>query len=156
MQVLRALRGAKVLAHLVAEREHLDELPPRIPFRGHDEPALLPPEMAAIPAPAAAPIAAPLIVPCCCGVMLVQPVTPATSAMATIVPSLFMVGLLYFFRPGTAISNQIVSRTGRCILPGLAAYQRSRPCRTLSSVWPLSPRASRGTKFWLSDGGFDA
>ncbi len=44
----------------------------------------LPPEMAAMPAPAAAPIAAPLIVPCCCGVMLVQPAAAATAAMAAI------------------------------------------------------------------------
>src|SRR6185369_17238115 len=50
----------------------------------------LPPAMAAMPAPAAAPIAAPLTVPCCCGVMLVHPITPAAAAIVTISPSRFI------------------------------------------------------------------
>ena len=45
----------------------------------------LPPEIAAMPAPAPAPMAAPLMVPCCCGVMLVQAAMPARAAMARIV-----------------------------------------------------------------------
>jgi hypothetical protein len=46
--------------------------------------------MAAMPAPAAAPIAAPVTVPCCCGVMLVQAITPVVTATAKIIPSRFM------------------------------------------------------------------
>src|SRR5215470_6947220 len=50
----------------------------------------LPPEIAAMPAPAAAPTAAPVTVPCCCGVMLVHPITAATTAIVAMAPSRFM------------------------------------------------------------------
>ena len=83
--------------------------------------------LAAMPAPAPAPMAAPLIVPCCCGVMLVHAAMVVTAAMARIVWTRFMLRLAYldFGVAGTTISNQTVSSTGRCSLSGFAAYQPS-------------------------------
>ena len=107
----------------------------------------LPPEIAAIPAPAPAPIAAPLIVPCCCGVIVVHPTIVAARRDGQNNPRDFIVRLrqLAFFSPGTTISNQIVSMTGRCSLPGF--------WRTSCRARRARCRASRPAGLWPSAGG---
>src|SRR5262249_9584708 len=57
----------------------------------------LPPEIAAMPAPAPAPIAAPLIVPCCCGVIFVHPMTAIIATIAANHPYRLMSWLLAGF-----------------------------------------------------------
>ena len=71
-----------------------------------------------MPAPAPAPMAAPLIVPCCCGVMLVQPKTTAAAAAINSVRFMALSPYPALASAGTTISNQSVSTTGRCSLSG--------------------------------------
>ncbi len=118
----------------------------------------LPPAIAAIPAPAAAPIAAPLTVPCCWAVMFVHPsiANAASVVKANLILSISSLRHLFILSPGTTISNQMVSSTGRCNCSGCAPYHLSSDSRTLLKVRPIIPLAARGARLRPSGIGLSA
>ena len=58
--------------------------------------------------------------------------------------------------PGAAISNQMVSSTGRCNCSGCAPYHLSSDSRTLLKVRPIIPLAARGARLRPSGIGLSA
>ena len=118
----------------------------------------LPPEAPSITWHAAGPFAGPLTVPGCCAVMFVQPsiASTATVVKANLILSISSLRHLFVLSPGTTISNQMVSSTGRCNCSGCAPYHLSRLSSTPLNVCPVIPLAARGARLRPSGVGLSA